>query len=205
MQSARGSSLLQSCARKASRGSACAAASSSLSYPIAATTQALKPPLTNRRASRDLSTSLKPLLPSKSHVNRALAVEGSGSQCSSDYPPTFYSSSAHEADAAALKDIFDAPQASTQLHSSSASSATGLFGSPSLMAPQDFVSLRQRTYERAQLLVTRIISAPQNGEGEMRKVVKNLDRLSDLLCGVIDLAELVRNAHPDAEWRDAAK
>jgi intermediate peptidase len=31
-------------------------------------------------------------------------------------------------------------------------------------------------------------------------VVKNLDRLSDLLCGVIDLCELVRNVHPDEAW-----
>lgn len=38
----------------------------------------------------------------------------------------------------------------------------------------------------------------------MMKVVKNLDRLSDLLCSVIDLAELVRNAHPAEQWRDAA-
>jgi Zn-dependent oligopeptidase len=36
------------------------------------------------------------------------------------------------------------------------------------------------------------------------RVVKNLDRLSDMLCSVIDLAELVRNAHPDPEWVNSA-
>ena len=35
-------------------------------------------------------------------------------------------------------------------------------------------------------------------------MVKNLDRLSDMLCSVIDLAELVRNAHPDPEWVKSA-
>lgn len=35
-------------------------------------------------------------------------------------------------------------------------------------------------------------------------MVKNLDRLSDLLCGVIDLAELVRNVHPDPAWAGGA-
>jgi len=38
----------------------------------------------------------------------------------------------------------------------------------------------------------------------MLKVVKNLDRLSDMLCSVIDLAELVRNSHPDPEWVQGA-
>jgi intermediate peptidase len=34
----------------------------------------------------------------------------------------------------------------------------------------------------------------------MRRVVKNLDRLSDVLCGVIDMCELLRTVHPDPEW-----
>ena len=36
-------------------------------------------------------------------------------------------------------------------------------------------------------------------------MVKNLDRLSDMLCGVIDLAELIRNAHPDSAWVQSAE
>jgi len=59
--------------------------------------------------------------------------------------------------------------------------------------------LADSTLVRAQLLTERILRAPQS-RGELFKVVKNLDRLSDLLCGVIDLAELLRNAHPDPEW-----
>jgi intermediate peptidase len=38
----------------------------------------------------------------------------------------------------------------------------------------------------------------------MLKVIKNFDRLSDMLCSVIDLAELVRNAHPDPTWVENA-
>ncbi|KAG8905110.1 Mitochondrial intermediate peptidase [Tulasnella sp. 403] len=38
----------------------------------------------------------------------------------------------------------------------------------------------------------------------MKKVVKNFDRLSDMLCGVIDAAELIRHSHPDRTWVQAA-
>lgn len=115
-----------------------------------------------------------------------------------------------EADTRELRALFDSPQspstsaASSSSASISASSSVGLFGSPSLTSPQSFLDLAQRTLIRAQLLVSRIANAPQNGEAEMRRVVRNLDRLSDLLCGVIDCAELVRNAHPDPAWVDAA-
>lgn len=47
----------------------------------------------------------------------------------------------------------------------------------------------------------RIVDAPLDPTGkELRLVVKNLDRLSDVLCGVIDMCELVRNVHPEEEW-----
>ncbi|OAD71591.1 hypothetical protein PHYBLDRAFT_125851 [Phycomyces blakesleeanus NRRL 1555(-)] len=38
----------------------------------------------------------------------------------------------------------------------------------------------------------------------MQRVVKNLDRLSDTLCNVIDMAEFIRNAHPNPVLMEAA-
>lgn len=80
---------------------------------------------------------------------------------------------------------------------------TGLFGHPNLTHPGALISLAEATVIRAQLLTDRILRATESRD-ELLKVVKNLDRLSDMLCGVIDLAELVRNAHPDQTWVDAA-
>ena len=76
---------------------------------------------------------------------------------------------------------------------------TGIFGHPSLTNPQALESIADAILQRAQLLTQRVLLAPQS-RSEMFKVVKNLDRLSDLLCSVVDLAEFVRNAHPDPRW-----
>ena len=65
------------------------------------------------------------------------------------------------------------------------------------------ISLAHAAHVRAQLVTQRILQAPQSRH-ELLRVVKNLDRLSDILCGVIDLTELVRNAHPDPIWVEAA-
>lgn len=99
----------------------------------------------------------------------------------------------HDANIVAL---FDHPQfAQTSAHSY----PTGIFGHNFLTTPSAFVALAESTLRRAELLTNRILDARHSRE-ELFKVVKNLDRLSDMLCGVIDLAELIRNAHPDPNW-----
>ncbi|KAH7107004.1 mitochondrial intermediate peptidase [Auriculariales sp. MPI-PUGE-AT-0066] len=106
------------------------------------------------------------------------------------------------ADDVALIDFFDRPVARSWLRTYAAGT-TGLFLQPALTRPAAFRDVADAALNRAQLLVERIIRAPHSRD-ELRKVVKNLDRLSNILCGVIDLAELVRHAHPDPRWIDAA-
>jgi mitochondrial intermediate peptidase len=96
--------------------------------------------------------------------------------------------------------FFDIPK-STILGSPLTS--TGLFHHPLLQRPSQFKDVAALTLSRAQRLVDRILQAPSS-RPEMLRVVKNLDRLSDMLCSVIDLAELVRNAHPDPVWVECA-
>ncbi|CAG8583180.1 638_t:CDS:2 [Funneliformis caledonium] len=79
---------------------------------------------------------------------------------------------------------------------------TGLFRNPDLATPQGFHIEAEKALRRVKLLVHRITKA--NTEGELRKVVKNLDRLSDALCSVIDMAEFVRTSHPDPKFAQAA-
>lgn len=80
---------------------------------------------------------------------------------------------------------------------------TGIFGHPTLTSPAALETIAEATLKRAQLLTERILRAPQS-RSEMFKVVKNLDRLSDLICSVVDLAEFVRNAHPERAWVESA-
>lgn len=103
-------------------------------------------------------------------------------------------------DDAELVSLFDQPQNGRQ---SRPLSVSGIFQHPELTTPAAFNALAESTLLRAQLLTERILRANQS-RSELFKVVKNLDRLSDLLCGVIDLAELLRNAHPDPQWVQCA-
>lgn len=98
-----------------------------------------------------------------------------------------------------LVSVFDRPPTPTFASGSS----IGLFGHTSLTQPHKLVELANSTLFRAQLLTERILRARQS-QDELKTVVKNLDRLSDLLCGVIDLSELIQNAHPDDAWVGAA-
>ncbi|GAA6007394.1 hypothetical protein JCM11491_004148 [Sporobolomyces phaffii] len=108
-----------------------------------------------------------------------------------------------------LHQAFDTPSGSyTPSAPGGVRKPVGLFGQPLLADPAGFPVLAARTTLRAKVVVERIVrlgsapvppSVPQ-AEQALLVMVKNLDRLSDLLCGVIDLAELVRNVHPDPEW-----
>ncbi|KAI9310958.1 hypothetical protein BX666DRAFT_2002038 [Dichotomocladium elegans] len=80
----------------------------------------------------------------------------------------------------------------------------GLLGSQHFTDTEGFAYATEQAIQRAQLIVERIWRAPENGPEEMKRVVKNLDRLSDTLCSVIDMAEFVRNVHPDDTIMEAA-
>jgi hypothetical protein len=95
-----------------------------------------------------------------------------------------------------LRQLFDRP---TNTNSPSAR-PTGLFDYP-LGPALSLRPLTERTLIHAQAIVDRICNSPGDPT-ESRRVVKNLDRLSDLLCGVIDMCELVRSVHPDQQWVD---
>lgn len=113
-------------------------------------------------------------------------------------PAGSVSSASAAADDLNLRPAFDQPVPSTYY---SQIRPTGLFLHDILTSPSSLPDLTTRTLIHATHIVKRISTAPNDPSGkELRLVVKNLDRLSDLLCGVIDMCELIRNVHPDTNW-----
>lgn len=111
-------------------------------------------------------------------------------------PVASSSSSPSRSDDALFKAHFD-----EMYHARSVGASRGLFRLAPLSDPAHMPSLTDRTLIHGHAIVERITNAPLDPTGrELRLVVKNLDRLSDILCGVIDMCELVRNVSPDEEW-----
>ncbi|GAA5903097.1 metalloendopeptidase [Sporobolomyces salmoneus] len=150
-------------------------------------------------------------LPSSSPIrqNRGLSATSSIRQRAASAKSPSLSSSRPPDDV--LHQAFDTPS-SSYTTSPTSISPSGLFNQPLLTSPSGFPLLASRTTLRAKVLVDRIVrlgQAPkpesiEQAEQALLVMVKNLDRLSDLLCGVIDLAELVRNVHPDPAWVEGA-
>ncbi|EJU04540.1 Metalloprotease [Dacryopinax primogenitus] len=72
-----------------------------------------------------------------------------------------------------------------------------------MSSPAAILELGERTLTRAKVLVTRAKQA-LGSRTELRRLVKTIDRLSDMLCIVIDTCELVRHAHPDPQVSKSA-
>ncbi|KAH3673319.1 hypothetical protein WICMUC_003779 [Wickerhamomyces mucosus] len=80
---------------------------------------------------------------------------------------------------------------------------TGLFQNPLLVSPSGLRKFSKESLKRAQSVVHQITT--DHSEHGLRNYITNLDRLSDILCRVIDLAEFIRVAHPNSSFLKAAQ
>ncbi|KAL8674013.1 MAG: hypothetical protein Q9168_001598 [Polycauliona sp. 1 TL-2023] len=90
----------------------------------------------------------------------------------------------------------------TENSTTTASHPKGLFCNRHLTYPQGFLDFTQAAVEKCQRLVASIIRA--STEEEQYNIPSLLDRLSDSLCRVLDIADFVRSTHPDSSWRQAS-
>ncbi|TPX60876.1 hypothetical protein SpCBS45565_g07392 [Spizellomyces sp. 'palustris'] len=77
----------------------------------------------------------------------------------------------------------------------------GLFGFAALDRPEGFIRAARAAIDEVNQIVERVCAATrEHNISEMKKTVKRLDRLSDILCSVVDTAELIRHVHPDGRF-----
>jgi mitochondrial intermediate peptidase len=78
----------------------------------------------------------------------------------------------------------------------------GLFQNKYLAKPSGFHDFTQVTLQKCRRIVDRILST--SGAEGYKSLPNDLDRLSDTLCRLLDLAEFVRFTHPDSSFQQAA-
>jgi len=115
--------------------------------------------------------------------------------------PLVDSSASGRHDDTVLRDLFDAPSTRT-FAGFSLKKSQGLFKNRYLTSPDGFLLFAQRNLEKATKIVHRVLGASTTQE--YQAIVRDLDRLSDLLCRVLDLSDFVRMTHPDSRFQQAA-
>lgn len=80
--------------------------------------------------------------------------------------------------------------------------SSGLFQNRYLTRPEGFQIFAQVTLQKCQRIVSKVLAC--NSIEGYKSLVQDLDRLSDLLCRVIDLSDFVRAVHPDRRVQAAA-
>ncbi|KAL8658621.1 MAG: hypothetical protein Q9226_000872 [Calogaya cf. arnoldii] len=115
------------------------------------------------------------------------------------------SSAPKSPDDSVLRHVFDSKSFWRDFRRAGESTKTqsrGLFCNYYLTHPQGFLDLSQATVEKCQRLVASVVGA--STREEQCSIPYFLDRLSDSLCRVLDMAEFVRSTHPDSSWRQAS-
>ncbi|MCJ1294191.1 Mitochondrial intermediate peptidase [Xylographa carneopallida] len=78
----------------------------------------------------------------------------------------------------------------------------GLFQNQYLTRPEGFKEYARVTLVKCRRIVAKVLEI-STVDG-YKSIVQDLDRLSDLLCRIIDLADFVRTTHPDPAFQNAA-
>ncbi|KAF2716602.1 mitochondrial intermediate peptidase [Polychaeton citri CBS 116435] len=78
----------------------------------------------------------------------------------------------------------------------------GLLQNRYLMEPEGFIHFTQITLQKCQRIVSTVLA--YSSIEDLKRSARDMDRLSDLLCRVIDLSDFIRSVHPDRRVQMAA-
>lgn len=111
-----------------------------------------------------------------------------------------HAASASRNDDGLLGQLFDRPDRH-QLPLRS-TTPTGLFLNDHVTSPKGLLGFAGDSLREAQRLTDKICVSDRT---DARRIVKDFDKLSDVICNVIDMAECIRNCHPDPAFVQAAE
>lgn len=136
---------------------------------------------------------------------RTLATATTAAGVTNARPVTHSDPAAAEHDKA-LRQIFDSPSFWKDFSEKSrlkyGTKSTGLFQNRYLTKPAGFEQFASVTLAKCKRIVRNVLG--YNTAEEYKKITRDLDRLSDLLCRVIDLSDFIRSVHPDRNIQAAA-
>ncbi|PKY05918.1 metalloendopeptidase family intermediate peptidase [Aspergillus campestris IBT 28561] len=121
-----------------------------------------------------------------------------------DYSPANHATRQKTTDDETLRRVFDSQPFWRDFSQRSAAQTkpTGLVQNQYLTSPEGFRTFAGTTLQKCQAIVTKVLQA--STLEDYRTMARDLDRLSDLLCRVIDLSDFIRVIHPDPQVQDAA-
>lgn len=123
-----------------------------------------------------------------------------------DYQPPSKASPSITHDDRTLRQIFDSPSLWKDFSSKNKyhfrGRSAGLLQNRYLTHPSGFQTFAETTLQKCKKLVSRILA--YESIEDYKRIARDLDRLSDLLCRVIDLSDFIRSVHPDAQVQAAA-
>jgi intermediate peptidase len=120
--------------------------------------------------------------------------------------PAYKTAPGIAADDRNLRKIFDSPgfwadfSSKNQYHYGGKSA--GLLQNRYLTRPEGFAVFADVTLQKSRRIVAQVL-AYDSVEG-YKRIARDMDRLSDLLCRVIDLSDFIRSVHPDRKIQAAA-
>ncbi|KJY02259.1 mitochondrial intermediate peptidase like protein [Zymoseptoria brevis] len=156
--------------------------------------------------SRCIRQSRRSLVTSSTARGASAAAAATTASRAEDHHPISKAAPSTRHDDKTLRDIFDDPRAwqdfslRTKYHRSGRSA--GLLQNRYLTRPEGFGEFARVTLQKSRKIVAQVL-AYDSVEG-YKRIARDMDRLSDLLCRVIDLSDFIRSVHPDREIQAAA-
>lgn len=140
--------------------------------------------------------------PPPRHLRRYTAAPEARAGAEPPLIPAGKASAYDRLDDLTLRSVFDSQSFWRDFSKSPSVASVGLFRNAYLKDPQGFLTFAHVSLVRARAIVDKVLRA--SSLAEYRGIVRDLDRLSDILCRVLDMADFVRVTHPDPKTQRMA-